>query len=509
MISEKIKKLFKNFFSNYNFFYTYLGNRLIIAFTLSLLVGVMDGFGLAMFLPLLQMIGDGNGTINGENTLGNLDYLLDGLMWVGLPMTLPSILLVMLFFFSMKGIFRFLESYYSVILMTVFIKKVRFEAIDNITHINYKYFVQIDSGRIQNTLSGEIERLYQAYRAYIGVVQSSVMIMVYISLAFASNPQFTMFVAVGGMLSNLIYNKLYKKTKIISYKITADSHRFHGLVLQEMTHFKYLRATGQVYKYVDKLKKSIKELADGYRVQGFYNSLLLATREPLVIAVVVLIILTQIMYLKQEMGPIILSLLFFYRSLTLIFALQSNWNSFINVSGSMANYKNFLAELKGNQTHFLFGHSINRIDNIKLANVSFSYDGEVFLKNINLEVLKNKTIALVGASGSGKTTLINILTGLLPIDGGEFNVNGQAVVELNLHTYQSRLGYITQEPVIFNDTVFNNVTFWSEKSPGNLSRFTDALRKASLLRFVDSLDQKEDAILGNNGVLISGFIGLR
>src|SRR5690554_4850499 len=123
MINEKITKSFNGFFSDFNFFYIYLRNKLFIAFSLSLLVGVMDGFGLAMFLPMLQTMGDGGGTPTGEGSMGNLDYLIEGLTSFGFPMTLASILLLMLFFFSMKGVFRFLESYYSAILMTVFIKK--------------------------------------------------------------------------------------------------------------------------------------------------------------------------------------------------------------------------------------------------------------------------------------------------------------------------------------------------------------------------------------------------
>jgi ABC-type multidrug transport system fused ATPase/permease subunit len=73
-----------------------------------------------------------------------------------------------------------------------------------------------------------------------------------------------------------------------------------------------------------------------------------------------------------------------------------------------------------------------------------------------------------------------------------------------MRTFQNRIGYITQEPVIFDDNVFNNVTFWDEKTPENLNRFWEALRKASILDFVESLPEKENAPLGNNGIMASG-----
>src|SRR5690606_33458139 len=70
--------------------------------------------------------------------------------------------------------------------------------------------------------------------------------------------------------------------------------------------------------------------------------------------------------------------------------------------------------------------------------------------------------------------------------------------------YQSKIGYITQEPVIFNDTLFNNVTFWDKKNNENLAKFRECIEKASFSEFIEGVVQPEDIPLGNNGVLVSG-----
>ena len=160
--------------------------------------------------------------------------------------------------------------------------------------------------------------------------------------------------------------------------------------------------------------------------------------------------------------------------------------------------------MNSNRVDYNSGEVIETIESIELIDAKFSYGQQPLLKNINLEITKNKTIALVGPSGSGKTTLINIITGLLPIEKGSFRINGIEQSELNMNEYQSKIGYITQEPVIFNDTLFNNVTTWAEKTPENLIKFKNALKKASLLTFLEGLAEKEDAPLGNAGILISG-----
>ncbi len=99
---------------------------------------------------------------------------------------------------------------------------------------------------------------------------------------------------------------------------------------------------------------------------------------------------------------------------------------------------------------------------------------------------------------------MNILSGLLPIDSGQMLIDGINANKIDMRTFQNRIGYITQEPVIFDDTIFNNVTFWDEKTPENLEKFWIALQKAAIVVMVIELPEKEDAPLGNNGVMISG-----
>src|SRR5690606_24187731 len=102
----------------------------------------------------------------------------------GLSLNLTTVLLLILIFFSLKGIFRFMESYFSVVLTINFIKQVRIEAVKKIAELNYRFFIKLDSGKIQNTLSGEIERLRLSFISYSSAIQSLISVMVYVGLAF-------------------------------------------------------------------------------------------------------------------------------------------------------------------------------------------------------------------------------------------------------------------------------------------------------------------------------------
>jgi ABC-type multidrug transport system fused ATPase/permease subunit len=144
------------------------------------------------------------------------------------------------------------------------------------------------------------------------------------------------------------------------------------------------------------------------------------------------------------------------------------------------------------------------IKGFELKELSFSYRNKVILSNINLSLPKNQTYAFVGESGSGKTTLVNLIAGLMPPSGGKILLNGINYSDLDTAQFQKRIGYITQEPIIFNDTIFNNVTLWAEPNGSNLKRFWKALENAAIIDFIQNLESKEETLLGNNGINLSG-----
>lgn len=501
-MKDQFKSLVKKYLIHFSYFYSHLRHRVFVALFLNLSVGVMDGFGLAMFLPLLQMT-DGENSASAED-LGGLSFLVKGVESLGIELTIASVLVVISVFFILKGIFKFLESYYTVLVQQYFIKKLRYDNVEKLTDFSYKSFVLTDNGKIQNTLSGEVGRVSSAYLSYFASIQFGVLVFVYIILAFLTNPQFAALVAVGGGISNLSYNKIYKKTKESSVRVTKGGHVFQGLLIQMVSFFKYLKATGFLHSYGDKLRNSIDYIENNNKKIGFYNSILVASREPMVVIVVVLVIMVQVYFFSERIGFIVLSLLFFYRSLNSLVFMQSHWNRFLNNSGSLLNMKEFMEELDEGKDVFGDRNFESFKNEIVLKDAHFSYMKYAVLKGVSLTIEKNKAYALIGESGSGKTTLINIISGLFPLSSGTIKVDGIDYSELNINSFSKRIGYITQEPVIFTDTVFNNVTGWAKPTEENLKRFWDALDRAAILDFVKELPEHENSELGANGVMVSG-----
>ena len=496
-----IKTFLKKNFESLAYYYSYSGYRIVVIVAFSIFVGLLDGFGLAMFLPLLQMISNSNAVE--PDSLGRLSFLLEFLNGMGLSLNLVTILGFMIILFFLKGLMQYANGVYRMVTLQKFIKQVRFQNIKGLNNLAYKYFVTSDVGRIQNTLTGEVDRVAVSFANYFYAIQFGVMVIVYMGFAFTMDPQFAILVTVGGVLTNFLYKNLYKKTKGASIKLTGENNIFQSLVIQNVNNFKYLKATGSLRKYEQKLKESVLRIEKSNVKIGVLDSILIAAREPLLISVVVIVIYIQTELLGSLLGQILASLFFFYRALNFLMQMQARWNKFLGVSGSLENMQTFTNELKENVERKSSKVLTTSIDHLTLTDVSFFYGESIVLKNISLNIRKNETVAFVGESGSGKTTLVNIIAGLLPVDKGDYFINDIRSDELNTATFQRKIGYITQDPVIFNDTLFNNVTFWADSSE-NKERFWESIKKAAIFDFVNALPKREQTILGNNGVNLSG-----
>jgi ABC-type multidrug transport system fused ATPase/permease subunit len=148
---------------------------------------------------------------------------------------------------------------------------------------------------------------------------------------------------------------------------------------------------------------------------------------------------------------------------------------------------------------------ISSASEIRLENISHQFEeSHLVLKDINIKIYKNQPIGIYGESGSGKSTLVNILSGLITPSKGKIYIDD------NYFDYKKniclKIGYVPQDTQIFDDTIWNNVTFFQEKNKNNLDLFLDAVKKVNLYEYIYSPNNllKEDLLVGERGFKISG-----
>ena len=141
---------------------------------------------------------------------------------------------------------------------------------------------------------------------------------------------------------------------------------------------------------------------------------------------------------------------------------------------------------------------------ISLNNISFKYSSSknFILKNINLRITKGDTVGFFGNSGSGKTTLLEIFLGLLKINEGSIKINSIDVYQLNDY-WRKNIGYISQSPYLFDDSVLNNITFMEEDKKINHQMIEKVIDMSQLGNFINNLPHGIKTIVGDKGVRIS------
>jgi ABC-type multidrug transport system fused ATPase/permease subunit len=499
-----MKKLLNIFnFSTFRFYYKYIGNKLLVQIFLSILISLLDSLGLSMFFPLFEII-SGDSSTSKENS--KIYLVLEKIFnFIHFEINIVNILILLSIFFILKGIVQYLYTIFFTNVRMEFIRDLRIELIDDLNNYSYKSFVKSDAGRVQNVLTGEIDRLANGYINYFSMIQNMIFVIIYVVIVFVIDFQFAILVAIGGVITNLLFSQIFNYTKKVSNDLTQKNNSFQGFVIQFMNNFKYLKATGNMNKYSEMLVSDVRKIEKNGKMIGKLSGIVTAVREPILIIIISVVIIIQLKFLGGNLSTILVSLLFFYRALGYLMVMQNSYNNFLMVSGSFQNILGISEEMKKDRERF---ENLNSAENlqskIELKNAIFAYEDATIIHKLDLTIQKNESIALIGESGSGKTTLANIIAGLYTLNSGELRIDGQLIEKLKINEYRNKIGYITQESVIFSDTIYNNISFWAPKTPQNLQKFKEAIEKASIHKFIDTLPLKEDTILGNNGINLSG-----
>ncbi|WP_373018387.1 ABC transporter ATP-binding protein, partial [Muriicola sp.] len=139
---------------------------------------------------------------------------------------------------------------------------------------------------------------------------------------------------------------------------------------------------------------------------------------------------------------------------------------------------------------------------ITLEKISFKYEEDWVLQDFSLEVPKGKTVALVGQSGSGKSTIANLVTRFYDVDQGEIKIDGVNIKRLSQRSVRGLMGLVTQESILFNDTVRNNIALGRENA--SEEEIVEAAKIANAHEFITQLPKGYDTNIGDSGNKLSG-----
>ena len=266
----------------------------------------------------------------------------------------------------------------------------------------------------------------------------------------------------------------------MSNLITKTNAVIQTLIIQKLNYFKYLKATNSFTPLLRQINAVIRENS----LYQFRNLICTEIPQYSMEFCTVVAISGLVWYFvglnHRPLAEVLVLLVFFHRALLRVLEFQSVWQRFCSYVGGILVVKNVSEDLDAHQERS--GKApVQRLEKgIELTSVDFAYGDRQALSGVSLWIPKNRSVGIVGASGAGKTTVFDLLTGLLQPQGGSISVDGMDYRDVDLASLRSLVGYVTQEPVIFDDTIANNISMWSCADGTDQERLGQVVRAAEL-----------------------------
>ncbi len=492
---------FKSFLNYYRIFKRYTGRKLYLLTTIIIIGGLFEGIGITLVIPLLSQASPASAKKDAISV-----YLYKTLDFLNIPREFNYILLLITAAFIIKAVIVLIQQALNSRIRARLIMNLRKLMLSGYTDMKYSYYLNCNIGYLNNIITTEIERAVGAFGQYVLCIVSIIYIFIYAGICSIISWEISTFALLSGVVLLYSFRFLNNISRHYSMLTSEKNASLQELLIQIIHFFKYLKATSGFKKIKQKLVKEINALANYEFKLGLVSSSLLALREPIAIILLIGLIFFQVSFLGKNIAAIMVIILLFYRLLTRVFQLQSNWQKFnSNVGGIDTFVKAFEninknLEIKGTKNVINFSESIN------FENINFSFGDKQILFDINMTIPKNRIIAIVGESGSGKSTVADLITGLLRPATGKIYFDGIDYEDIDLESIRSLMGYVTQENIVFHDSIANNISLWRCHSSESLcrSKVHKAAEAAHCYEFVKDTEEGYQTIIGDRGIKLSG-----
>jgi len=491
------------FLKYYKIFHRYIGHKTLYLVGLSLATTLTEGLGIAIFFSYLQQLAGAQGATSSPNPV--TQYLFSFLTWCGLPTTPLYVIGAMLVVFLIRGASTLVTNSFQYYLFQDLTKKITTHLVDSIASMNYREYLKNNSGHFTHLVTKEINRTVLSYYQISALIPKGVAVAIYLLLSIRIEWRFTILAVVFGLAITSIFRWVTILIRQHSIKLSETEAKLTGLVIQMIHSFKYLFATSSADHLRVQIDSHTKRAAwYGSRI-GLLAAINPATSEPLIVAFISACIYYKIEVMKGDIASLFIVIMFLYRVMRESTVMQGSFQTFMSFSGSVDQVVECINTLSATREN-PGGEKITRInDGFELRKVSFAYGEKSVLSDINLKIPARSMVGFVGESGSGKSTLIDLISAVLEPSSGSILVDGIDLRELDKKTYRGHLGYVTQEGVLFDDTIANNVSLWRLASDPNGEKMVwKALEQANCAEFVSALPKGIHEQIGDRGIRLSG-----
>jgi subfamily B ATP-binding cassette protein MsbA len=482
------------------FYFSYVGFGMVLLVSFSFITGMLESVGISLVFPIIQNL------LLGENSIGNLkiSFIDDITKLIGIETSNKNLIILLFGTFILKAVFKFTTGYIKVFYSSRFLLQLRNNLLNLFTNLDYLGYTKRDAGKLSNSFTLEVENLISGFIYFSNYLVTIFTGFSFIFFILTINAWFALIILLFGATYYSLFKGINLSIKDISTSITENNSDFNSLLIQYIHSFKYLKSTNSFDKLKQQLIETVKRIRNLKIKKDIKANFISSIQEPALLLIIALVIFLSLNIIKIPAASVFMLLMLFYRSTNYFLTSQNTWNTFLGQTGSTRSIMSLQASLIENK-EVIEGTKYNKlVQSIDLKDISFYYNqNKIVLKNITISIPAYRTIAFVGKSGSGKSTLINIITGLIIPKEGRVLLDKIPLNTINLHSWRNQIGYITQESVIFNDTLLNNITMWDYHEEKDSERLKNAIEMSHLSDFIQNQNDLSK-LVGDRGITISG-----
>ena len=472
----------------------------LISSVLLIISGLLDAIGLSLIAPTVSLlIEEPDSSAYSSGVISNLK---NGLNFFSIPYSLRYILVSIAIIMFIRSIFIFSQNLYLSIVQHNYSSELSKKYHHYLNSLSWHSFKEYKQAASINVFSESV-RAGGSLRNYINLISNFFGILIYI--AFLSIISFNMTVVsiILSVFIVLIFYRLIKISNILGKKQTYKAQQIIQDLSDSINLAKYLRAHGKTNFMTKKLFNSIDSFKKNQIKLGLNESIFQASYEYAFIGFLMLGLLIAARYFELASSTIALVTIILYRLFQRIKIFQQCYQSFNKTVPGHFSIKNEIS--KKQDIHDDWGKKrFDGVENcIEFKDASFSIDNRKILSKLNFKFEKNKINVIIGKSGSGKTTLVDLVTGLTELEKGQIKIDEFNIKDFSKSSYLNSIGYVDQNPYLFNDTIMNNIK-WGSKSNISRNRIYKLTKELKIHNLINNLPNGYNSNVGDFGNSLSG-----
>lgn len=489
----------------------------ILLYLLFILLSIVFSLvSLGMLAPFLQLLfglsdhptAPPRLTWSSSSIIDSLKYHLGSLIDnYGQTKALAAICIIVVLTILFKNVFLYLSYRVMIPLRNRVMTRFRADMYDKILQLPIGYFTEQRKGDIMSRMSNDMNEIeWSIIGTLEGLIRDPLTILVFLGALVFLSPMLSLFLLVLLPLTGFIIGRVSRSLKKQSNVAQEQQGLLLSLLDETLGGLRVVKAFN-----AEKLLRSrffgTNEALHQLRVKmAFRRDLASPLSEFLGV-----LVLSCILWLGGKMvlgniglqaGAFITYIVVFSQ---IINPAKSLSTAFYNAQRGSAAIGRIEEILKAQQTvkEAIDSQELTSFQNsIEFRNVTFKYDDVTILDNIQLTIEKGKTIALVGSSGAGKSTLADLVPRFHDVTSGELQIDGVNIKEYSLLSLRDQMGIVTQEPILFNDTIFNNIALGNPVATA--AEVEQAARIANAHDFIIHKEEKYETNIGDRGNKLSG-----